>query len=84
MRLCLVRVERQLVPSRRLAALFIPSTPIAIKAGGNIGNMGFYPLPEESGKQSRYHQSKLREQPKDLTHSAFCNIKPDERAFIQT
>ena len=54
MRLCLVRVERQLVPSRRLAALFIPSTPIVIKAGGNIGHMGFYPLPEESGKQSRY------------------------------
>jgi hypothetical protein len=31
-----------------------PSTPIAISAGDSIGHMGFYQLPEENGKRSRY------------------------------
>ncbi|MFZ4833741.1 hypothetical protein [Rouxiella sp. Mn2063] len=31
-----------------------PLTPIAISAGDSIGHMGFYQLPEENGKRSRY------------------------------
>jgi predicted chitinase len=32
----------------------IPPVPIAINAGDNIGHLGFYQLPEENGKRSRY------------------------------
>ncbi|MEN5017987.1 hypothetical protein ABEH87_16745 [Erwinia sp. Eh17-17] len=32
----------------------IPAEPIAIGAGDGIGHMGFYELPEEGGKRSRY------------------------------
>jgi predicted chitinase len=32
----------------------IPAAPAEINAGDSIGHMGFYELPEEDGKQSRY------------------------------
>ncbi|QJT81795.1 N-acetylmuramidase domain-containing protein [Kosakonia sp. MUSA4] len=32
----------------------IPGTPVAINAGDSIGHLGFYELPEENGKRSRY------------------------------
>lgn len=32
----------------------VPSVPVAISAGDSIGHMGFYQLPEENGKRSRY------------------------------
>ena len=32
----------------------IPPAPIAIKAGEGVGHMGFYELPQENGKTSRY------------------------------
>ncbi|HDT2077480.1 MULTISPECIES: glycoside hydrolase family protein [Enterobacter] len=32
----------------------VPETPVAISAGDSIGHLGFYELPEESGKRSRY------------------------------
>ncbi|MEA9393233.1 hypothetical protein SJI19_22280, partial [Acerihabitans sp. TG2] len=35
-------------------SVITPPTPIAIKAGENIGHMGFYQLPENNGKLSRY------------------------------
>lgn len=31
-----------------------PPTAIAINAGDSIGHMGFFQLPEENGKRSRY------------------------------
>jgi len=34
--------------------VIIPSTPLAINAGDSIGYLGFYELPEENGKRSRY------------------------------
>jgi len=35
-------------------AVVIPTTPISVNAGDSIGHMGFYQLPEENGKRSRY------------------------------
>jgi GH24 family phage-related lysozyme (muramidase) len=32
----------------------VPSTPVAISAGDSLGHMGFFQLPEENGKRSRY------------------------------
>jgi hypothetical protein len=32
----------------------VPATPVAIRAGDSIGHLGFYQLPEENGKLSRY------------------------------
>lgn len=32
----------------------IPDSPIKIKSGDNIGHMGFYQLPEDNGRRSRY------------------------------
>ncbi|MCM7676550.1 hypothetical protein M8S51_20095 [Enterobacter chengduensis] len=32
----------------------IPATPLNINAGDSIGHLGFYELPEENGKRSRY------------------------------
>lgn len=32
----------------------VPATPVAISAGDSIGHMGFYQLPDDNGKRSRY------------------------------
>lgn len=32
----------------------VPSTPVPVSAGDSLGHMGFYQLPEENGKRSRY------------------------------
>jgi len=34
--------------------VYVPPTPVPISAGDSIGHMGFYQLPEENGKRSRY------------------------------
>ncbi|WP_449507540.1 glycoside hydrolase family 19 protein [Enterobacter ludwigii] len=34
--------------------VYVPSEPIPINAGDSLGHMGFYQLPEENGKRSRY------------------------------
>jgi predicted chitinase len=38
----------------KFGEVVIPATPVEINAGDSIGHMGFYELPEEDGKQSRY------------------------------
>ena len=32
----------------------VPSSPVPVSAGDSLGHMGFYQLPEENGKRSRY------------------------------
>ncbi|HHT0542332.1 TPA: glycoside hydrolase family 19 protein, partial [Klebsiella pneumoniae] len=32
----------------------VPSAPVPVSAGDSLGHMGFYQLPEENGKRSRY------------------------------
>lgn len=32
----------------------VPSAPVSVSAGDSLGHMGFYQLPEENGKRSRY------------------------------
>lgn len=34
--------------------VYVPSEPVPINAGDSLGHMGFYQLPEENGKRSRY------------------------------
>lgn len=34
--------------------LYVPPTPVPVSAGDSLGHMGFYQLPEENGKRSRY------------------------------
>ncbi|MFP8576669.1 glycoside hydrolase family protein [Klebsiella pasteurii] len=34
--------------------VYVPSAPVAVNAGDSLGHMGFYQLPEENGKRSRY------------------------------
>jgi predicted chitinase len=34
--------------------VYAPSEPVPINAGDSLGHMGFYQLPEENGKRSRY------------------------------
>ena len=34
--------------------VYAPSEPVTINAGDSLGHMGFYQLPEENGKRSRY------------------------------
>ncbi len=38
----------------KFGEVVIPAAPVEINAGDSIGHMGFYELPEEDGKQSRY------------------------------
>ncbi|MCX0501612.1 hypothetical protein D3M71_21060 [Erwinia billingiae] len=38
----------------KFGEVVIPPEPVKINAGDSIGHMGFYELPEEDGKQSRY------------------------------
>jgi hypothetical protein len=38
----------------KFGGVVIPAAPVEINAGDSIGHMGFYELPEEDGKQSRY------------------------------
>ncbi|HCF6519049.1 TPA: hypothetical protein NIJ49_005310, partial [Klebsiella pneumoniae] len=33
---------------------YVPSAPVPVSAGDSLGHMGFYQLPEENGKRSRY------------------------------
>ncbi|HBD3716491.1 TPA: hypothetical protein KJD76_003588 [Escherichia coli] len=33
---------------------YVPPVPVTVSAGDNLGHMGFYQLPEENGKRSRY------------------------------
>lgn len=34
--------------------VYVPPVPVTVSAGDNLGHMGFYQLPEENGKRSRY------------------------------
>ncbi|MGU0027625.1 glycoside hydrolase family 108 protein [Klebsiella pneumoniae] len=34
--------------------VYVPSAPVPVSAGDSLGHMGFYQLPEENGKRSRY------------------------------
>ncbi|WP_421636444.1 glycoside hydrolase family 19 protein [Enterobacter ludwigii] len=34
--------------------VYVPSEPVPINSGDSLGHMGFYQLPEENGKRSRY------------------------------
>ncbi len=34
--------------------VYVPSAPVSVSAGDSLGHMGFYQLPEENGKRSRY------------------------------
>lgn len=34
--------------------VYVPSEPVPVSAGDSLGHMGFYQLPEENGKRSRY------------------------------
>lgn len=34
--------------------VYVPSEPVPVNAGDSLGHMGFYQLPEENGKRSRY------------------------------
>ncbi|HBR7626525.1 TPA: hypothetical protein L9385_005268, partial [Klebsiella pneumoniae] len=34
--------------------VYVPSVPVPVSAGDSLGHMGFYQLPEENGKRSRY------------------------------
>ncbi|WP_311776228.1 glycosyl hydrolase 108 family protein [Klebsiella pneumoniae] len=34
--------------------VYVPSAPVPVSAGDSLGHMGFYKLPEENGKRSRY------------------------------
>ncbi|WP_226839797.1 hypothetical protein [Enterobacter cloacae complex sp. P29RS] len=34
--------------------VYVPSAPVPVNAGDSLGHMGFYQLPEENGKRSRY------------------------------
>lgn len=34
--------------------VYVPSVPVLVSAGDSLGHMGFYQLPEENGKRSRY------------------------------
>ncbi|ELG93132.1 hypothetical protein A311_00234 [Escherichia coli KTE146] len=34
--------------------VYVPPVPVTVNAGDNLGHMGFYQLPEENGKRSRY------------------------------
>ncbi|WP_240782234.1 hypothetical protein [Escherichia sp. E2586] len=34
--------------------VYVPPVPVTVSAGANLGHMGFYQLPEENGKRSRY------------------------------
>lgn len=34
--------------------VYVPSAPVSVNAGDSLGHMGFYQLPEENGKRSRY------------------------------
>lgn len=34
--------------------VYVPSAPVFVSAGDSLGHMGFYQLPEENGKRSRY------------------------------
>lgn len=34
--------------------VYVPATPVPVSAGDSLGHMGFYQLPEENGKRSRY------------------------------
>ncbi|EOI3446262.1 N-acetylmuramidase domain-containing protein, partial [Cronobacter turicensis] len=34
--------------------VYVPPAPVSVSAGDSLGHMGFYQLPEENGKRSRY------------------------------
>ncbi|ECC1555138.1 TPA_asm: glycoside hydrolase family protein, partial [Salmonella enterica subsp. arizonae serovar 62:z4,z23:-] len=34
--------------------VYVPPTPVPVSAGDSLGHLGFYQLPEENGKRSRY------------------------------
>lgn len=34
--------------------VYVPSEPVPVSAGDSLGHMGFYQIPEENGKRSRY------------------------------
>jgi len=50
----LIAVEATLAGKPKYGEVVVPETPIAISAGDSIGHLGFYELPEEDGKCSRY------------------------------
>lgn len=47
-------VEAASAGQPKYGEVVIPETPVAISAGDSIGHLGFYQLPDEDGKRSRY------------------------------
>ncbi len=50
----LIAVRAPLAGEGKYGEVVVPETAIAISAGESIGHLGFYELPEENGKHSRY------------------------------
>lgn len=50
----LVAVSAPSAGTEKYGEVVVPQTPVGISAGDSIGHLGFYELPEENGKHSRY------------------------------
>lgn len=50
----LVAVSGESAGTEKYGEVVVPQTPVGISAGDSIGHLGFYELPEENGKHSRY------------------------------